>query len=147
MWDWAINTANPRFDAQQAEIDALQAQVAAMDTYVQQLQAYVEVDDLTNPLQPVVRVVAANLQLINGDGATESMNGTGNLIIGYNEAWGTTVACADGYYNEDQVTCEEEGSVWAAKPSIRLTQSCRRHWPELQPLRWISGGSVQRYKR
>jgi hypothetical protein len=128
MWDWAINTANPRFAAQQAEIDslqaqvdamdsnnvALQAQVDAMDAYVQQLQAYVEVDELTNPSQPVVRIVAANLQIVNGDGTTESINGTGNLIVGYNEAWGTTLACTDGYYNQDQTTCEDEGHVWAA---------------------------------
>jgi hypothetical protein len=129
MWNWTLTTANPKFDeldatdaahqeqidAQQAEIDSLTTQLAAIDaTYLQQLQAYVEVDELTNPSQPVVRVVAANLQIVNGGGNTESINGTGNLIVGYNEAWGTTVACTDGYYNQDQATCEAEGLVWAA---------------------------------
>ncbi len=100
-------------DAQQATIDALTAQLAGLQA-VNDLAPYLEVDDTTDPLKPVVRIVGANFQIVNGLGATESINGTGNLIIGYNEAWGSTVACTDGYYNQDQTTCEDEGHVWAA---------------------------------
>jgi hypothetical protein len=32
---------------------------------------------------PTVRVVGANLQLLNGSGSTETTNGAGNLVIGY----------------------------------------------------------------
>lgn len=65
------------------DIAALQAQVIGLQGKVTALQAL---------LQPVSRVEntlvisGANLQIVNGTGATESANGLGNLIIGYNEA-------------------------------------------------------------
>jgi hypothetical protein len=56
--------------------------------------------------------VGANLQVINGLGATEAVNGTGNLIVGYDET-GDTVACSNGNYL-NQETCEDAEEVWAA---------------------------------
>jgi hypothetical protein len=35
--------------------------------------------------KPTVRFTGVNVQLVNGAGATESVNGTGNLVIGYDE--------------------------------------------------------------
>ena len=39
--------------------------------------------------KPTVQVRGANLQLVNGSGATTSVNGTGNLVLGYDEYPGT----------------------------------------------------------
>ena len=48
------------------------------------LVPYVEVDADTND----IRVVGANLHLQNGAGSSASVNGLGNLVIGYNETDG-----------------------------------------------------------
>jgi hypothetical protein len=143
MWDWALNTANPKFTAlesenasqqaqidllitnnaaQQAEIDALsavdvsalQAQVDAMDSYVQLLQAYIEVDETTKPLQPVVRVVAANLQVVNGITGSQgdtTPNGTGNLIVGYDLGGSGPFNCTYGNH-ADETACVSAGYTW-----------------------------------
>jgi hypothetical protein len=94
-------------------IGGMQAQITAMDAYIQQLQAYIEVDETTKPAQPVVRVVAANLQVVNGEGRTNSINGTGNLIVGYDEVQDVDVppACTDGRYTS-QFKCLENDEVW-----------------------------------
>jgi hypothetical protein len=135
MWDWALNTASPKLtalenenasqqvqiEALQAEVDALsaidvdalQAQVDAMDSYVQLLQAYIEVDETTKPTQPVVRVVSANLQVVSGSGSTHGVvNGTGNLIVGYDEAASLNSNCSNGAF-DNQIDCEAGGRVWA----------------------------------
>ena len=94
-------------------ISDMQVQIDAMDTYIQQLQAYIEVDESTKPEQPVVRVVGANLQILNGEGRTNSVNGTGNLIVGYDEINEPDVpsACTDGAYT-NQFECLQNGEVW-----------------------------------
>jgi len=38
--------------------------------------------------KPTIQVSGANLQLVNGAGKTETVNGTGNLVVGYDEAPG-----------------------------------------------------------
>jgi hypothetical protein len=35
--------------------------------------------------KPTIQLSGVNLQLVNGEGKTESVNGAGNLVIGYNE--------------------------------------------------------------
>jgi len=39
--------------------------------------------------KPTIQVTGANLQIVNGLGSTETLNGAGNLIIGYDEKPGT----------------------------------------------------------
>jgi hypothetical protein len=134
MWDWAVNTAHPKLSqhdadiaalqaenaALQAQVDALgavdvaalQAQIDAMDTYIQQLQAYIEVDESTNPTQPAVRVVGANFQVVNGVD-DDTINGTGNLIVGYDSEVGGPDNCTDGAY-ADLTACENAGYIWGA---------------------------------
>ena len=66
--------------AQQAQIVAMQVQVAALQA-VDNIAAYLEVDT-SDPSKPVVRIVGANCQFVNGLGNTFSKNGVGNLIVG-----------------------------------------------------------------
>jgi hypothetical protein len=92
MWDWALNTANPKFDALEADVATLQSQVASLQSdlatataYIDDLQSYVSVDDTSDPTRPVVTIAGANLQIVNGLGNTLTTNGVGNLIVGYDE--------------------------------------------------------------
>jgi len=133
-WFWNAlvdhgNQSNARFDAleaevvaQQAQIVALQplaaevvaleAQVAALQT-VDDLANYLEVD-MSDPSKPVVRIVGANFQVVNGLGDTETKNGVGNLIVGYDEAATSVFAvyfCSDGQW-ADESTCLSANEAW-----------------------------------
>jgi hypothetical protein len=58
-----------------------------------------------------------NVQIVNGLGNTETTNGTGNLIVGYNEPNPGPLAplqiCSNGAY-PDQTSCTANGGVWGA---------------------------------
>jgi hypothetical protein len=126
MWDWALNTANPRFDAQQAQIDtllsdnlALQAQLDALSTQVANIESNT-VLDLDGVLvatslhgNPVARFQGVNVQVVNGGTVTQSINGLGNLIVGYDEAAAGGPLCSDGSY-ADEPACTGGGASWAA---------------------------------
>ncbi|HHZ97212.1 MAG TPA: hypothetical protein EYN67_17080 [Flavobacteriales bacterium] len=61
-------------------ITQLQSTLTLQQVYIEQLQQYISVTDQT------VLISGANLQVVNGDGMTDvGVNGTGNIIIGYNE--------------------------------------------------------------
>jgi hypothetical protein len=45
--------------------------------------------------KPTIQVSGANLQIIDGSGSTTSVNGTGNLVIGYDESPGTQTGSHD----------------------------------------------------
>jgi hypothetical protein len=71
--------------------------------------------------RPAVRITGANLQIVNGTGETASSNGTGNLLIGYDERREETfrVHCSLGTNPDngtpvtDQIECDIAGGVWA----------------------------------
>lgn len=54
-----------------------------------------------------------NVQIINGEGKTDSTNGKGNLILGYNEG-NTKIhpVCSNSLFI-DQISCEAVGEIWA----------------------------------
>lgn len=63
---------------------------------------------------PVALFTAVNVQIVDGSGGTyNGPYGLGNLIVGYNEAQGTAVACSNGVY-KTQPACEGAGYTWAA---------------------------------
>ena len=75
------------------------------------LGQYLTVDTANN------RIVftGANVQIVNGGGATHSVNGLGNLILGYNEeiiADTGTPICSLGDFTT-QEDCEAAGHTWA----------------------------------
>ena len=95
------------------ELGAAIAKIDALEDYIEQLQAYIEIDETSNPTHPTVRIVAANLQIVNGAGTTQANgNGTGNLIVGYDEAATLVGHCSDGEHL-DQTDCSNAGRTWA----------------------------------
>ena len=60
-------------------IGQLQATVEAQQAYITQLQQYISISEET------VLISGANLQVVSGEGSTSAVNGTGNIIIGYDE--------------------------------------------------------------
>jgi len=107
-----------RFSALDAKVAALEAQVRALEQQllaqanspVMALNPYLTVD----PAQHRVRFTGVNLQLVNGTGRTDTVNGRGNLILGYDLARDDgTYFCADGQFTAKE-PCERFGQTWAA---------------------------------
>ena len=95
-------------------IAELQAQIATLQTQViPNMAGYVSMD-LSTPTRPVLRVAGANLQVVSGTGSTAgTINGLGNVIIGYNENSGASPPiCSDGAFST-QPTCLSP-AVWGA---------------------------------
>lgn len=77
---------NDNFTAVKAAVDDNDGRVAALEAKIAALEALLAgVTRETVNNQPAVRFSGVNLQVVNGTGNTESANGTGNLIIGYDE--------------------------------------------------------------
>ena len=53
-----------------------------------------------------------NVQIVNGTGETQTVNGTGNLIVGYNRPNTNGFACSLGV-TESATVCLANGGVWA----------------------------------
>ena len=60
-----------------------------------------------------------NVHVRNGEGSTETINGSGNLIVGYDESTGNgSPICSDGAYHSgnstlDKIDCEAAGEIWS----------------------------------
>lgn len=97
-----------------ATIAALQDRIADMEeSDVMALEDYVSVDD--DSRGPLVQFSGVNLQVVNGLGETKTINGLGNLIVGYDET-NTTEAyycCSDGNY-DNQADCESADETWGS---------------------------------
>ena len=79
----------------QQTIEALQLQVEALEaSSVVGLNEYMSVDVETQ----TVLLSGANLQVVNGEGQSTSVNGRGNVIIGYNES-DTSTTMRGGSHN------------------------------------------------
>lgn len=98
---------NANFTDVEARIAALEAKLANMTV-------------ATVNGQPTVRFSGVNVQVINGAGSTETTNGTGNLIVGYNEADSSgngrcTVGIdpATGAAVTDAAVCAAAGGAWS----------------------------------
>jgi hypothetical protein len=111
----AVKTA---VDDNQAQITALNARITALEaqlTNVVALNAYLSLQTVNG--HPTVRVSAANLQVVNGEGSTDQTNGLGNLIVGYDEARPDTASptCSRAVANsiQSQTACSDGGGVWA----------------------------------
>lgn len=97
----------------QSQLSAIQgSSVMALDPFLN----LVDVPDTVTPsiTYPTIQFVGANVQIVNGTGATGITNGLGNLIVGYNESYSTQGKfCSDGAYNTEPV-CTSNGFTWAA---------------------------------
>ncbi len=112
-------------DDNQSQIAALKAQITTLqkqlsqvnDSQVMALDQYLTVDTTSDPRGPLVELSGVNVQLVNGENHTDSANGLGNLIIGYDEA-DTSVAfhCTVGTDSKGipttASTCGSAGGHW-----------------------------------
>ncbi len=103
-----------------ANFAALESQIATLQSQVSNLVAinqYLSLQTVNG--QPTVRFTGVNVQVVNGQGSTATANGTGNLIVGYDEAysWGQ-YRCTlgrnplTGAVVIDQATCTNAGGTW-----------------------------------
>lgn len=116
----AVNDNDARIAALEALVQTLQATVAAQASTIGDLEEKLaHVSFVTHNGQPTVRFSGVNVQIVNGEGVTESVNGTGNLIVGYDEADTSAIyRCTIGWDDmtstpvTDQTTCEAAGAAW-----------------------------------
>jgi hypothetical protein len=110
------NTAQaqrPSIAALQAQITTQQSQIATLQNQVVPgLSNWTSVDE-SNPNRPVIRISFASLQIVNGMGSTQSANGRGNLIIGYDEPNTSMPAICSKVGYGDQTSCQNAGGTWA----------------------------------
>ncbi|HEX4429746.1 MAG TPA: hypothetical protein VHZ96_10815, partial [Frankiaceae bacterium] len=45
--------------------------------------------------KPTIKITGANMQIVNGSGSTTTLNGTGNLVLGYDETPGAQTGSHD----------------------------------------------------
>jgi hypothetical protein len=120
-----LTTANTARDGVQAQLNALQQQVTSLKQQVDSLKAGVvalrdsSVWDLNGYLTfevvngyPTALFRGVNVQIVNGTGDTQSANGTGNLIVGYNRPSTGDYVCSVGV-TETATECAANGGVWA----------------------------------
>lgn len=141
--DGRITTNASKIDALQASIQQLQNDLAAAQSAISTLQSTVASQNITiNNLQnslsnvvslnqyltvssdsrgPLVQFSGVNVQVINGMGATNTVNGLGNLIIGYDEIDDSgTNHCTVGYNASlgapvaNGSECTAAGGLWVA---------------------------------
>ncbi len=107
-----------RLAALDAKVAALQTKVTALETEVaalksSQVMALNKYLTVTTGDQPRALFSGLNLQLVNGTGQTDTVNGRGNLILGYDLARADEMYfCADGQFT-DREPCERAGQTWA----------------------------------
>lgn len=81
-----------QIDALSAQVGYLQGQLAAAQNAIQNLLAWQQpVSQCLSANGPDVIVEECNLHIVNGLGQTNTTNGVGNLIIGYNETGGSSI--------------------------------------------------------
>lgn len=111
----ALNDALARIDDLETDLTVAQNDLAAVQgNNALDLHDYVEViADPNFQNEYTVRFSGVNVQIVNGLEETETVNGLGNLIVGYNEARQSGVwVCSDGRYDND-TDCTSADETWA----------------------------------
>ncbi|WP_419812459.1 hypothetical protein [Bacterioplanoides sp.] len=115
--------------AQQTAIEELQTAIATLQAENAKLANFVDtvlpfmqggIDEQNNP---AVFFSGANVHINNGGGSTRTINGTGNLIVGYNEVGAAELLNSRGFcsiinINDatpylNQVDCENASGIWS----------------------------------
>jgi hypothetical protein len=87
----AVATLQAENQSLRNQVASLQASVASLESNVQGIakSEVMALDPYVGVTQdgrgPLVRLTGVNLQIVNGGNATETVNGLGNLIVGYDE--------------------------------------------------------------
>ena len=103
----------------QQQIQQLQNRLASVESNtVLQLDGKVYLTDGPAGTDTVVRFEGVNVQIVNGQGSTDTTNGLGNLIVGYDEeradadSFTARETCSLGQYWNDQTQCEANNGTW-----------------------------------
>jgi len=121
----AVDDNDARIAALETQNSALVDEIALLRTELNNVLAinqYLSLETVND--NPAVRITGANLQLVNGLGETATANGTGNVVIGYDEqrdpvVYAGLADCSIGtnFDNDTAVTNESEcaaaGGTWA----------------------------------
>jgi len=107
-------------DDNHQRIAALEATNATLLSRIAALEAKLaSVSVITHNGQPTVRFEGVNVQVVNGMNTTGTANGTGNLIVGYDEPdTSATYRCtlgtnpSTGTIINDETTCTAAGATW-----------------------------------
>jgi hypothetical protein len=136
----AVNDNDARIAALEEEIAALREQLSN----VLNVNEYLSLETVND--QPTVRLTGANLQIVNGMGRTATSNGTGNLLIGYDERRGEGRApgCSLGTNPDNGSPVTNETECAAAGGIFAVNHTGGSHYlvvgPEHNYSRW--GGIV-----
>jgi len=112
---------NANFNAVKSAVDDNDARLKTLEAKIAALEARLaSVSLVTLNGQPTVRFSGVNLQVVNGQGRTISANGTGNLIIGYDEGYTSSgiYLCTVGSDLStltavtDSAMCIAAGGIW-----------------------------------
>jgi len=99
----------------QAQITALQAQVTTLQSALAAVQgnSVLKLDGVLsyNPSLGTALFSGVDVQVINGAGLN-TINGRGNLIVGYNSTRSGAEICSNGEF-ATQGDCEAHGDIWA----------------------------------
>jgi hypothetical protein len=103
---------------QQAQLSTLQQQIELLAREVKSLKANTVLDlngyltfDVSNGY-PAALFRGINVQIVNGTGETQTMNGLGNLIVGYNRPSAGSFICSLGAA-DTETACLAGGGAWA----------------------------------
>ena len=111
----------------QQQVQQLQQQIVQLKNKVQSIEdsnimAVNEYIQVTTPdpdanIGVLITFSGVNLQIVNGTGKMDQVNGLGNLIIGYNSPRqdtniNFTDTCSFGQYWNDPANCTANGGVW-----------------------------------
>ena len=78
----SISVIDQRFEALEARVSDLESENAALKDLLYGVSRMID----PNTGQDTLRFSSMNVQIVNGNGTTfNNSNGTGNLIVGYNE--------------------------------------------------------------
>ncbi len=76
---------------------------------------------------PTVRLTGVNLQVVNGTNNTETVNGSGNLIIGYDEPNTSTAFVCSLATDAENLTFSDEAECLAGGGSVAIRQKAGSH--------------------
>jgi hypothetical protein len=108
--DAEIASLQSSSSSQAADIDSIKTS----DAFA--LNSYLSV--VSDSRGPLLRFHGANVQVVNGAGSTTTVNGLGNLIVGYDEVdtsgefYCTTGTTSAGVPITDEPACTAEGALW-----------------------------------
>jgi len=111
-----ITALEVRVNTLEADNTQLQADKVAMQNFIDEVLPFME-GGMDAQDQPTVFFSGANVHVNNGEGSTDTVNGLGNLIVGYDEVASSatgfcTVVTLDGSAPSGPIGCAVLGGIW-----------------------------------